>query len=58
MGKDELAKQLADKQQSLFDLRFKAATKQIKNHREIPALKKDIARLKTVSRQRELEEKA
>ena len=54
MGKEELQKQLADKQKALFDLRFKAVTKQLKNHREIPATKKDVARLKTVSRQREL----
>jgi large subunit ribosomal protein L29 len=51
----ELTKKLNEKQRELLDLRFKAATKQIKNHRQIPQVKKDIARLKTVSRQHELD---
>jgi large subunit ribosomal protein L29 len=50
----ELAKKLNEKQRELLDLRFKAATKQIKNTRQLPQIKKDIARLKTVSRQHEL----
>ena len=50
----ELVKQLDEKGRELMDLRFKAATRQIKNHREIPVLRKDIARIKTEKRQREL----
>jgi len=50
----ELVKQLDEKGRELMDLRFKAATRQIKNHREIPVIRKDIARIKTEKRQREL----
>jgi large subunit ribosomal protein L29 len=50
----ELAKKLNEKQKELLDLRFKAATKQLKNNRQLPQIKKDIARLKTVSRQHQL----
>ena len=51
---DELAKQLEAAQQELFDLRFRLATKQLVNHREIPRIKKKIARLKTIIRESEL----
>lgn len=51
---EELAKQLEAAHQELFDLRFRLATKQLVNHREIPRVEKKIARLKTVMREREL----
>lgn len=54
LSDQELAKKLDEKHRELFDLRFKASTKQLKNHRQIPPVKKDIARLNTVKRQREL----
>ena len=50
----ELVKQFEDSRKELFDLRFKLATKQLVNHRELPRVKKDIACLKTVLREREL----
>ena len=50
----ELAKQLEAAQQELFNLRFRLATKQLVNHREIPRVRKTIARLKTLMREREL----
>jgi len=53
-SQDELPKKLNEKQKELFELRFKARTKQLKNHRQIPQAKKDVARLKTESRQRAL----
>jgi large subunit ribosomal protein L29 len=46
---EELAKRLEDSQKELMDLRFKAATRQLANHRQIPKLKKTIARLNTVA---------
>lgn len=52
----ELAKQLEITHEELFNLRFKAVTKQLVNHREIPRVKKTIARIKTVQRERELAE--
>ena len=51
---EELAKQLEATHQELFNLRFSLATKQLVNHREIPKVKKKIARLKTIMREREL----
>lgn len=50
----ELDKQLEEAHQELFNLRFRLATKQLVNHREIPRVKKKIARLKTIIREREL----
>ncbi|GAH87685.1 unnamed protein product [marine sediment metagenome] len=50
----ELVKQLEEAHQELFNLRFRLATKQLVNHREIPRAKKKIARLETIIREREL----
>jgi len=50
----ELAKQLEAVHQELFNLRFRLATKQLVNHREVRRVKKEIARLKTIRREREL----
>ena len=50
----ELAKQLEEAYQELFDIRFRLATKQLVNHRQIRMVKKKIARLKTLMREREL----
>ena len=51
---EELAKQLEAAHQELFDLRFRLATKQLVNHRQVGEVKKRIARLKTILREREL----
>ncbi|MBM4451113.1 MAG: 50S ribosomal protein L29, partial [Chloroflexi bacterium] len=40
--------------QELFNLRFRLATRQLVNHRELPKVKKRIARMKTIQREREL----
>ncbi len=53
MAPAELDKKISEKHQELLQLRFKAVTKQLKNHRQIPQTKKDIARLKTAKRQHE-----
>jgi large subunit ribosomal protein L29 len=49
-----LAEQLEAAHEELFNLRFRLATKQLVNHREIRRVKREIARLKTVIREREL----
>ena len=54
LNPEELSKQLEAAYQELFDLRFRLATKQLVNHREIPRAKRKIARLKTIMREREL----
>ncbi len=51
----ELPKQLEEAQQELFNLRFRQATKQLVNYREIGNVRKRIARMKTIMRERELE---
>jgi len=50
----ELVKQLEEAHQELFNLRFRLSTKQLVNHREIPRIKRNIARFKTIIREREL----
>jgi len=54
LSDEELRKKLEEAYKEFFDLRFRAATKQLKNHRELPRAKKKIARLKTVIQEREL----
>lgn len=54
LSPEDLAKQLETTYQELFELRFRLATKQLVNHREVPRVKKDVARLKTIIREREL----
>jgi len=51
---EELAKRLEEAHQELFNLRFRLATRQLVNHRELPNVTKRIARMKTVVREREL----
>ncbi len=54
LSPQELAKRLEEARQELFNLRFRLATRQLVNHREIPRVQKKIARLKTIIREREL----
>ena len=53
----ELEMKLAEIKQELLNLRFAHATGSLKNPKQITLLKKDIARIMTVLRQRELENK-
>ena len=55
---DELNKKLGDLKEELFNLRFQLAINQLENPMRISAVKKDIARVSTVLRQLELENKA
>ncbi len=50
-----LAKQLEESHEELFNLRLRLATKQLVNHREVPRVRKRIAQLKTIIRERELD---
>jgi large subunit ribosomal protein L29 len=52
---EELKKQLEDTHQELFNLRFRLSTKQLVNHRELRRVKRKIARLETLIREKELE---
>ena len=51
---DELNTKLADLKAELFNLRFQLAINQLDNPMRISAVKKDIARVKTVIRENEL----
>ncbi len=51
---EELKKQLEEAHQELFNLRFRLETKQLVNHRELPRVRKRIAQLKTIIREKEL----
>lgn len=53
---EELEAKLLDLKKELFNLRFRNATNQLENPLEIANVKKSIARVKTVIRERELEE--
>ena len=50
----ELVKQLETAHKELFELRFRLATKQLVNHRQLRVTKKTIARMKTIMKEREL----
>ncbi len=54
LSEAELAEKLAELKQELFNLRFQLAVNQLDNPTRIKAVKKDIARIKTIQRQREL----
>lgn len=51
---DELNSKLSDLKAELFNLRFQLAINQLDNPMRISAVKKDIARVKTVIRENEL----
>ena len=50
----ELNKKLADLKEELFNLRFQHAINQLDNPQRLKAVKKDIARVKTILREIEL----
>jgi large subunit ribosomal protein L29 len=54
LSAEEIRKQLDGAHREFMDLRFKLATKQLVNHRQLPAVKKNIARFQTVLRERAL----
>ena len=54
LSDEELDKQLEEAHQELFNLRLRLATKQLVNHRELPRVRKKIARIKMIIREREL----
>ena len=54
LSHDEIAKELEEAHEALFNIRFRLATMQLRNHREIRQVKKNIARLQTIIREKEL----
>ena len=51
---EELGSKLAEAKTELFNLRFQAATGQLESHGRLRAVRKEIARIYTVMREREL----
>ena len=51
---EELDSKLAEAKTELFNLRFQSATGQLESHGRLRAVRKEIARIYTVKREREL----
>jgi len=51
---DTLVKKLKEAKEELFNLRFQAATGQFESHGRLRAVRREIARIYTVMREREL----
>ena len=58
MPSEELQTKLTELKEELFNLRFQLAVNQLENSSRIGAVKKDIARVSTILRQRELDSAA
>jgi len=54
LSSEELGNKLADLTQELFNLRFQHATDQLENPMRLQQTKRDIARVKTVLRERSI----
>lgn len=54
MTDSELDSKVLDLKEELFNLRFQMATGQLENPMRIKLVKKDIARIKTIQKEREL----
>jgi len=57
MKTNELIKQIDEESKNLVDLRFSHQLKQLTNTSKLKLVKKDIAKMKTILRERELAEK-
>jgi large subunit ribosomal protein L29 len=55
LGPEELQQKYQELVEELFNLRFQLATGQIENIGRITAVRRDIARVKTVQRERQLQ---
>jgi large subunit ribosomal protein L29 len=52
---EEIQQKLEETKEELFNLRFQNATGQLDNYKRIGDLRKDVARIKTILRQQELD---
>ena len=50
----DVSKEVEEAYRRLFSMRLQRETRQLTNYRELPKMRRHIARLKTVQRQREL----
>ncbi|NJP47655.1 50S ribosomal protein L29 [Actinacidiphila epipremni] len=54
LGDEELVAKLREAKEELFNLRFQAATGQLENNSRLRVVRKEIARIYTLMREREL----
>lgn len=54
MATEEIQRKLGETQEELFNLRFQWSTRQLKDTNRLTQVQRDIARLKTILREREL----
>jgi large subunit ribosomal protein L29 len=54
LADDELVSRLREAKEELFNLRFQVATGQLDNNRRLQTVRRDIARIYTIMREREL----
>jgi large subunit ribosomal protein L29 len=54
LPEEELQAQLREAKEELFNLRFQMATGQLDNNRRLRTVRRDIARIYTIMREREL----
>ena len=54
LSSEELAKKLVDSKDELFKLRFQMATGQLENYMRLKEVRQNIARVKTILREREI----
>ena len=54
MTDNQLQQEIEDARQELFNLRFQIETRKLKNHQRLSQVGRDIARMMTVLREREL----
>ena len=55
LSSEELAQRLDDSADDLFRTRFQLISGQLQNHRRIRQVRREIARIKTIIRERELQ---
>lgn len=52
----EIQQRIVETQEELFRLRFRSATQQLENPSLVRKLRRDVARMKTILRERELQQ--
>ena len=58
LSEADLNKEVEETYRRLFSVRLQTLTRQLANHRELPKVRRQIARLKTIQRERELAARA
>ncbi|MEJ2502258.1 MAG: 50S ribosomal protein L29 [Gemmatimonadota bacterium] len=56
LGDADIAQKIEEAQEEIFRLRFRSATQMLENPMLVRTLRRDIARMKTILRERQLEQ--